>query len=239
MISATSSSPSPTAMASMKGDTGSGFEEAQNVDVVSLVGDGEPDQVEVAERAQRLERKRLGAGTRVLVGILGVGEEDALADGLGQGVQVLVDRLEAQVGHAHRVGIGIDQRNRNAAAPILADDALFRGDETLGFPLQFPRHGVSLPRPIGGAAHGWECPASSAGLAGAIRFSGGGLEGARTAPSKLNSHDLDVYAARPRPVELGEEDRLEAAQRQLPSADADGDAPAQQRGAEVRMRVAA
>ena len=49
---------------------------------------------------------------------------------------------------------------------------------------------------------------------------------------------LDVDAARPRPVQLGEEDRLEAAQRQLPAADADGDAPAEQRGAEVGVRVA-
>src|SRR6266496_4020621 len=62
--------------------------------------------------------------------------------------------------------------------------------------------------------------------------------GAAPLRAKLHPHDLDVDTARSGPVQLGEEDRLETAQRQLPAADADGDATAEQRGAEMRVRVA-
>ena len=123
-------------------------EEAQHVDVVALVRDGEADDVEVPERAQGLEREGLGAGARVLVGVLGIGEEDALADGVRQRVQVLVDRLEAQVGHAHGIGVGIHEGDRDAAAPVLADRTLFTCDEGLGFLLEFPRHATSLSRRV-------------------------------------------------------------------------------------------
>src|SRR5215470_6114784 len=58
-------------------------------------------------------------------------------------------------------------------------------------------------------------------------------------PSELNSHDLDVDAPGTRAIQLGEQDRLEAPERQLASADAHGDAASEQRSAQVRVCVAA
>src|SRR4029453_4297623 len=53
-----------------------------------------------------------------------------------------------------------------------------------------------------------------------------------------DAHDLDVDAPGTRPVKLGEEDGLEAAEGQLPTADAAGQASPHQRGTEVGAPVA-
>ncbi len=168
MISPTSSSPSPTTTKSMKGAMGSGLEKAHtppisttrvpgpaiggpqreprhpqhpdHVDVVALVGHREADQVEVGQRPVGLEREGRGPGAAVLVHVLGIREEDALADHVRERVEVAVDGLEAQVRHADRVGVRIDQRDGHAPAPVLADDALFRGDQLLSLLLEFPGH---------------------------------------------------------------------------------------------------
>ena len=112
MSSVTTSSPSPTTIASMNGAIGSGLEKAHtppisttgslgrrsaarsgqpghpqepgDVDVVALVGDREADEIEVRQGALRLERERRRARSRVLVDILGVGKEHPLAHGVGQ-----------------------------------------------------------------------------------------------------------------------------------------------------------
>ncbi len=115
-------------------------QEAHGVHVVALVGDREADQVEVGERALRLERERRGAGAPVLVQVLGVREEDALADHVRQRVQVVVDGLEAQVGHADRVGVRVHERHPDPAAPVLLGRTLLGRDEPLCLLLEFPGH---------------------------------------------------------------------------------------------------
>ena len=87
-----------------------------------------------------LEREGHGPGAAVLVHVLGVREEDPLADHVRERVQMAVDGLEAQVGHADRVGVRIHQRDGHAPAPILADRALFRGHQLLSLLLEFPGH---------------------------------------------------------------------------------------------------
>ena len=178
-ISPTTSSPSPTTTKSMNGamrlrvgerahaahqherdprrparDARAGnarhVEQPQHVDVVALVGDREADEVEV-RRAGRSD-SRLNGGVPVraeLLDVLGIGQEHPLAHHVGQQVEVRVDRLEAEVRHAHRVGVRVDQGDRDAAPPVLADRSLLARHPLLNFLLQRPRHTApSLPRPL-------------------------------------------------------------------------------------------
>ena len=79
----------------------------------------------------------------VLREVLRVGQEHALADDVGERVQVAVDRLEAEVGHAHRVGVRVDQGERDAAPPVLAEGSGFLLDEAISFCLEIPGHAPS------------------------------------------------------------------------------------------------
>ena len=56
------------------------LQQADHVDVVALVGHREADQVEFAEGPERLERERRGLRAQLLVQVLRVGKEHALAD---------------------------------------------------------------------------------------------------------------------------------------------------------------
>src|SRR6266849_7115236 len=56
--------------------------------------------------------------------------------------------------------------------------------------------------------------------------------------SRLDAHDLYVDVPWPRPVELGEEDGLEAPEGELAAADPHGHAAAEQRRPQVGMRIA-
>ncbi len=114
------------------------------IDVIAFVGHREADQIEVLEGALRFQREGRRLGPRVLVEVLGIGEEHALADDVRQRVQVVVDGLKSQVGHADGVGIGIDEGHRYAPSPVLAHHAFLAGDEGLSFLPEFPRHGASL-----------------------------------------------------------------------------------------------
>jgi hypothetical protein len=115
-------------------------EETDDVQVVTLVGHGEADQVELTEGPEGLERERRGLRAQLLVEVFGVGKEHALADHVRQGVEMGVDGLEAQIGHAHRVGIGIDERDGEPPAAILAAGSLLGREERLSFSLQGPGH---------------------------------------------------------------------------------------------------
>src|SRR4029450_11727759 len=89
-----------------------------------------------------------------------IGKEDALADDLGNRVEMAVDGLEAQGRHAHRVGIGIDEGYRGPPAPTLADRPLLAGEELLCFALQGPGHTVRVsPSP---SPHRWAATARPA-----------------------------------------------------------------------------
>ena len=115
-------------------------EEAHRVDVVPFVRDREPDQVEVGERTLGLEREGAGAGPLVLRDVLRVRQEHPLADDAGQLVQVAIDRLEPQVGHPDRVGVGVDESERDPAPPVLPDGAGFLREQPVSFFLETPRH---------------------------------------------------------------------------------------------------
>src|SRR5260370_1042379 len=55
-------------------------------------------------------------------------------------VQVIVDGLEAQVGHADRVGVRVHESHPDPAAPVLLRHALLGRDEPLSLLLEFPGH---------------------------------------------------------------------------------------------------
>ncbi len=129
-------------------------EEPHGVDVVALVGHGEADQVEIGERTLRLQREGSGSGPPVLVDVFRVGKEHALAEHLGQSVQMLVDGLKAQVRHADGVRIGIDEGDAHPSAPFFAHDTFFAGNEGLRFLLESPGHAARTPGAARGGAPG-------------------------------------------------------------------------------------
>jgi hypothetical protein len=108
-------------------------QQPQDVDVVPLVRHREADHLEVGQRPLGLERQRRRRSPSHLVEVGRIGEEDALADHVAQRVQVAVDRLEAEVGHADGVGVRVDERDRDAAAPVLADRPLLLGQQDQRF----------------------------------------------------------------------------------------------------------
>ena len=271
--SPTSSSPSPTAMRSMKGATGSGIREGAHaahedhgvpgpavdgprrnarqpqhphqVDVVTLVGHRESDQVEVGEGPERLQREGRGLRAELLVEVLRIRKEDALADDVGNRVEVAVDGLETQVGHAHRVRIGVHEGHRGPPSPVLADCSLLAGKELLRFSLQGPGHGLRVsPSP---SRPGTRMPGHASGEMrqryGEKTFEEAASDLTETATGSAapgsDPHDLNVDGAGPRAVQLREEDGLEPAQRELAAGDPHRHAPPEQGRAEMRGGVAA
>ena len=115
-------------------------EEPEGVDVVPFVRDREPDQVELGKGSLGLQRKGPRAGSLVLGKVFGVRQEHALTDDVGQRVQMAVDGLKPEVGHPDRVGVGVDQRERDAAPPVLPDGAGLLREKAVSFFLETPRH---------------------------------------------------------------------------------------------------
>ena len=105
------------------------IEQAQDVDVVALIGDREADHLEIGQRALRLERQRRRRCPPHLLEVRGFGHEHALADHVGQRIEMAIDRLEAEVRHPDSVGIGIDERDRDAAAPVAVHGPLLGGQQ--------------------------------------------------------------------------------------------------------------
>jgi len=64
------------------------LEQAQDVDVVALVGHREADQLEIGERALRFQRLRRRRGPPHFLEVGGLGQEHALAHDVGQLVEV-------------------------------------------------------------------------------------------------------------------------------------------------------
>ena len=122
-------------LAGLERDPGQ-VEQAQHVQVVALVGHGEADQVEVGQRPLGFEREGPAAAAAELIDVHGVGEEHPLAHDVGDLVQMPVDRLESEVRHPHGVRVRIDERDRDATAPVLADRALLGREQGLGLSLQ-------------------------------------------------------------------------------------------------------
>ena len=116
------------------------LEKAKGVDVVSLVGDREADEVEVRQRPLGLQREGLGAGPPVLGEVPGIGQEHALAHHVRERVQVAVDGLEAEVRHPHGVGVRVDQGERDTAPPVLPDGAGLLREKAVSFFFETPRH---------------------------------------------------------------------------------------------------
>ena len=116
-------------------DSGHG-EQTQDVDVVALVGHRKSHEVEVGERPARLEREGRRGRAAHLVRVLGIGHEHALADNVGNRVEMAVDGLEAEVRHSDRISVGIDEGDGNPSAPVFTDGPLLGGEQGLGFLLQ-------------------------------------------------------------------------------------------------------
>jgi hypothetical protein len=97
------------------GDTARGQHRGQARVIVFKADRGE-HQGEVGERPGGFERAQRPAVGRV---------DEPLADHLVQAVEQGVDQLVAEVGHGHRVGVGVEQGHGQPARPLLADRALF------------------------------------------------------------------------------------------------------------------
>ena len=84
--------------------------------VIVFEADRGKHQGKIGERPGGLERAQRAAVGRV---------DEPLADHLFQTVEQGVDQLIAEVGHRHRVGVGIEQGHGQPARPLLADRPLF------------------------------------------------------------------------------------------------------------------
>ena len=90
-------------------------EDADEVDLIGLEGDGEGEHVELPHRGAALERDELPPAATVVLELLVVREEDALADDVRQVVPELVDALEADVRHPDVVSVRIGERDPEAS----------------------------------------------------------------------------------------------------------------------------
>ena len=93
------------AVGGKEGNAG-GFKDLDDVEVVQLVGNRESQDGEIGQRPSRLD----SGGGVFLHGI----QEDALADDPQMAVQQAVNGVDAQVGHAQVVGVGIDKGYRQS-----------------------------------------------------------------------------------------------------------------------------
>ena len=92
-------------------------ERGQHVRVAELGGERQPEQVEVADRAVRVDgelRDAVLAHERLEVRPHGI---RALREGVGPLVEDFVEDHDALVGHAHLVGVGVHQGPADGAVP--------------------------------------------------------------------------------------------------------------------------
>ena len=107
-----------------------GLQGPDHVVVVDLVGERVGDDGEVGQRALGFDRDR---SERAVVAALVGGRrvvERAFADHIGACVEQRVDRLQAEIRHAEVVGVGVDEREREATAPVFGHGAGFGGQPT-------------------------------------------------------------------------------------------------------------
>ena len=103
------------------------------VEVVQLVGNSESDGRKLIQGALRLQRlKRLMRARRALEAV-----EDPLADHIRLVVKQSIDRMQPQAAHAHPVAVGINQGNRQLAAPIFEDGPFFLGQDVFDWIFSF------------------------------------------------------------------------------------------------------
>ena len=86
------------------------LQDAQQVEVVHLEGDGKADQREAMERLLVLQAQKRRARTLMLALFLVARQEKALARRVGTSVQEVVDDVQPEVRHADEVGIGVYER---------------------------------------------------------------------------------------------------------------------------------
>ena len=130
-------------------------EDVQDVQVVGLEGDGEGDDVEVAHGTLALQRAQRARPSRAR----SVRQERAIDGDVWVVRQDPQDRLEAQVAHADRIGVGIDQAHREGPSRAGREEPALGGQagETVGRTVHrrlagpYPRPSATSRRRPGGA----------------------------------------------------------------------------------------
>ena len=106
-------------------------QQVQQMQVVVLVRHGKADQVKIPDGPLGFHGKQGGVGIAVVADVGGVGQEHALAQGVGTLVDQPVDRLQAQVRHADVVGLRIRQREAQAHGARFLHDRAALGQQAL------------------------------------------------------------------------------------------------------------
>ncbi len=116
------------------------LEHFENVDVILLKGHGKGEDVEVFHRTLALETEELRPGLFVLLLIVVVGQEDALAERIGPAVQDGVNLVHPEVRHSDVVRIGIGESDLDLGALRLIDRAVLDSKERVGLLFELPGH---------------------------------------------------------------------------------------------------
>jgi hypothetical protein len=120
-------------------------QQREDVRVVPLKGDGQREDIEVADERLRLQRHEIGPGRALRFELALRRQEHPLADDVLFGVEEGVHRLESEVGHPDEIGIGERERDAKPATVRLAYIAHFLREELAGSIALRPglRHGTS------------------------------------------------------------------------------------------------
>jgi len=97
-----------------------------NIEIIHLKGNGKADDGEVRKRRLRLHAHHRRLRALIAREFRPIGQEEALARGISAPVEEVIDDVQTEIRHPHKVGIGIDERK--ACAPphrIAIGTALF------------------------------------------------------------------------------------------------------------------
>src|SRR5215470_7922148 len=113
------------------------MEDREQVQIVSLKGDRKGEEIEIREHPALLERQQQLPARRHRLPLVEIGQEGAVSGDLRLGVENLEDGLKPEVGHRHRVDIGVNDASRDIAPAVAREEHTLASDSLLrAFTLQ-------------------------------------------------------------------------------------------------------
>ena len=95
-------------------------EHFDDVEIVHLKGNGKADDGEVRKRRLRLHAHHRRLRALIAREFRPIGQEEALARGISAPVEEVIDDVQTEIRHPHKVGVGIDERKARASSRRIA-----------------------------------------------------------------------------------------------------------------------